>query len=189
MPELANNNNHFCSDRRINGMTQNSYTLDIGCGENCLTGAIGIDKEKYSGVKYVHDLNVAPWPVEERFTSMRCLHVIEHISKLDILVSEIYRLAEDGCIVHFVTPHYSSHASWGDPGHVHHFSLGSIPRLFDLVLGKHKFVLLENEIEFTSSIFELVGRLIYKVSPQKYEKHFAWSHPASEIHTVIRIIK
>ncbi len=189
MLELANNNNHFCSDRRINGMTQNSHTLNIGCGENCLTGAIGIDKEKYSGVKYVHDLNVAPWPVEERFTSMRCLHVIEHISKLDVLVSEIYRLAEDGCIVHFVTPHYSSHASWGDPGHVHHFSLGSIPRLFDLVLGKHKFVLLENEIEFTSSIFELVGRLIYKVSPQKYEKHFAWSHPASEIHTVIRIIK
>ncbi|HUI28622.1 MAG TPA: hypothetical protein VLX91_00295 [Candidatus Acidoferrales bacterium] len=170
-------------------MDQNNHTLDIGCGQFCLGGAIGIDRKKYPAVKYVHDLNVAPWPVEETFTYMRCQHVIEHITNLEVLVSEIFRLAENGCIVHFITPHFSSSASWGDPTHIHHFSLSSIPQLFDMVLGKEKFVLLKNEIKFNGSIFELIGWLICRVSPKKYEKYFAWRHPANEINTVIRIVK
>lgn len=170
-------------------MLQNKFVLDIGCGEHCLDGAIGIDRKGYSGVKYIHDLNIAPWPVNERFSSMRCQHVIEHITNLDALVSEIFRLSENGCIISLITPHYSSLASWGDPTHLHHFSLGTIPQLFEMVLGKEKFTVLENEIKFNGSIFEMIGWLIYKVSPGKYEKYFAWKHPASEINTTIKIIK
>lgn len=166
-----------------------NLTLDIGCGPEKLPDAIGIDIRKLPGIKYVHNMNKAPWPVKERFDFMRCQHVIEHIANLEVLVKEIYRLANDGCIVSFITPHYSSCASWGDPTHVHHFGRGSIIQLFEQQLGAGKFETVKNELKFTGALFDLPGWLIYKISPKKYEKYFAWRYPANEIHTTIRILK
>lgn len=164
--------------------------LDIGCGPHCLPNAVGIDQKKYPGVEVVHNMNVAPWPLDEsRFNRLRCQHVIEHIRELEVLVQEIYRVSRAGAVVDFITPHYSSYASWGDPTHLHHFALGSIPQLFDQVLGNKKFVVTKNEIRFTGSALDLFGWLIYKLSKKTYEKHFAWIFPANEIHTSVQILK
>ncbi|MGE3974677.1 MAG: hypothetical protein AB7F59_09140 [Bdellovibrionales bacterium] len=165
-------------------------TLDIGCGPYCLPDAVGIDIRSYPGVSVVHDMNQAPWPIQEnQFRQIRCQHVIEHIANLEALTKEIFRLSQNGARVDFITPHYSSYASWGDPTHLHHFALGSIPQLFDMILGAGKFRVLKNEIRFSGSGLDLFGWLIYKVSKKKYEKHFAWIFPANEIHTSIEIIK
>lgn len=167
-----------------------SDVLDVGCGPQCLPGAIGIDHKKYPGVGYVHDLNASPWPVpEKQFRHIRCQHVIEHIRNLETLVEEMYRVALPGARIDFITPHYSSYASWGDPTHIHHFALGSIPQLFEMVLGPGKFKVLKNEIKFSGSAVDVFGWLVYKLSPKKYEKHCAWIWPANEIHTSIEVIK
>lgn len=164
--------------------------LDIGCGAYCLPGATGIDHKAYPGVSVVHDMNQAPWPLPAaQFQKFRCQHVIEHIRNLEVLTQEIYRLAKPGATIDFITPHYSSYASWGDYTHVHHFALGSIPQLFEMVLGKDKFIVVKNELKFTGSGLDIFGWLIYKWSKKKYEKHFAWIFPANEIHTSIEIVK
>src|ERR1035437_1335340 len=101
--------------------------LDIGCGAHCLPGALGMDMMPHPGVGVVHDMNIGPWPLEDStFTHVRCQHVIEHIQNLSLLAREIHRICKNGATVEFITPHYSSYASWGDPTHLHHFALGSI---------------------------------------------------------------
>ncbi len=164
--------------------------LDIGCGRFCQQGAVGIDIKPYEGVKIVHDLIQFPWPLENNSVeAFRCQHVIEHIKELHGFAKEIYRLSKTNAKISFITPHYSSYASWGDPTHYWHFALGSIPQLFDQALEPGQFKVLKNEIKFTGSGLDLFGWLIYKMSPKKYEKHFAWIFPANEIHTEIQLVK
>lgn len=164
--------------------------LDIGCGKHCLEGAVGIDIKSHAGVKIVHDLLQFPWPIEtDSVDSFRCQHVIEHIKELHSFAKEIYRIAKPNSRIRFITPHYSSYASWGDPTHYWHFALGSIPQLFDQSIGEGNFIIIKNEIKFTGSFTELLGWIIYKISPKKYEKHFAWLFPANEIHTELEFLK
>jgi len=114
-----------------------SSVLDVGCGPHCLPGAVGIDIRAFPGVQHVHNLNVGPWPVPANtFKRIRCQHVIEHVRELEVLVTEMHRVAADGAVIDFITPHYSSYASWGDYTHLHHFSRGSVPQLFEMVLAR-----------------------------------------------------
>jgi hypothetical protein len=171
-------------------MNLQSQVLDVGCGPHCLPGAIGIDQKKFPGVSHVHDLNSGPWPLPEaHFKKIRCQHVIEHIQNLQGLVEEMYRVCSHKARIDFITPHYSSYASWGDPTHLHHFALGSIPLLFEQVLGPGRYRIVKNEIKFSGAAIDLFGWLIYKLSPKKYEKPFAWIWPANEIHTSVEILK
>lgn len=167
-----------------------SAKLDVGCGPHCLPDAVGIDMFSFDGVEHVHDVNQAPWPLESnRFEFIRCQHAIEHFANVHTVAREMYRVCKDGAIIDFITPHYSSYASWGDPTHVHHFALASIGILFDQALGRDKFEVLENKLKFTGSGSDFFGWLIYKISPRKYEKNWAWIFPTNEIHTKIRIRK
>ena len=164
--------------------------LDVGCGPQKLAGAIGIDHMEIPGVDIVHDLNKAPWPLDEKqFDFIRCQHVIEHISNLKTLAQEMWRVGRTGSHTEFITPHYSSYASWGDPTHLYHFALGSIPQLFEMMVGPGKYRVVKNEIKFSGSGLDFFGWLIYKLSAKKYEKHFAWIFPCNEIHTTIEIVK
>lgn len=167
-----------------------SSKLDVGCGSHCLPDAVGLDMFAFQGVDHVHDVNVAPWPLaNNRFEFIRCMHAIEHFAICHTVAREMHRVCKDGAIIDFITPHYSSYASWGDPTHVHHFALASIPILFDQAVGSAGYEVISNEIKFTGSATDIFGWLVYKLSPRKYEKHFAWIFPANEIHTKIRIKK
>lgn len=165
-------------------------SLDVGCGRHCLPGAVGIDLFPFPDVQHVHDLNRAPWPLEsDSFEFIRCQHAIEHFSSVHTVATEMYRVSRHGAVIDFITPHYSSYASWGDPTHFHHFALASIPLLFEQAVGEGRYEVIENKIKFSGSVWEFPGWLIAKISPRKYEKHFAWIWPANEIHTKIRILK
>ncbi len=167
-----------------------SRKLDLGCGGHCLPDALGLDLFAMPGVDVVHDVNIAPWPLEsDRFDFVRCQHAIEHFSKVHNVAKELHRVCQNGAVIDFITPHYSSYASWGDPTHVHHFALASIPLLFEQAVGPKGYEVLENRLKFTGSVADFLGWLVYKISPRKYEKHFAWIWPSNEIHTKIRIKK
>ncbi|PIT98690.1 MAG: hypothetical protein COT74_13395 [Bdellovibrionales bacterium CG10_big_fil_rev_8_21_14_0_10_45_34] len=165
-------------------------TLDLGCGGHCLAGAVGMDHKAYPGVSIVHDINKGPWPIaDNEFHKVRMQHVIEHVRELETCTKEIYRICSHGAQIEFVTPHYSSYASFGDPTHLFHFALGSIPQMFEMFVGPGKYRVIKNELKFTGSGLDFFGWIIYKISKKKYEKHFAWIFPANEIHTHIEILK
>lgn len=178
------------TNRSVPSVKVNSRKLDVGCGNHCLPDAVGIDMFEFDGVEHVHDVNKAPWPLEsDRFEFIRCQHSIEHFVNVHAVAREMYRVCKNGAVIEFITPHYSSYASWGDPTHVHHFALASIPLLFEQAVGAGKYEVVKNEIRFSGSGSDFFGWLIYKISPRKYEKHYAWIWPANEIHTTIRIRK
>lgn len=184
----------FQSQKKASGFQESaksrSLKLDVGCGSHCLPDAVGIDQFTFAGVEHVHDVNVAPWPLETgRFEFIRCQHAIEHFANAHVVAREMHRVCKDGAVIDFITPHYSSYASWGDPTHVHHFALASIPLLFEQAVGAGKYEIVSNKIKFTGSVAEFPGWLICQISPRKYEKHFAWIWPANEIHTTVRIKK
>ncbi len=167
-----------------------SLKLDVGCGGHCLPDAVGLDMFAFPGVDHVHDVNQAPWPLaNNRFEFIRCQHAIEHFANCHVVAREMHRVCKNGALIEFITPHYSSYASWGDPTHVHHFALASIPILFEQAVGASGYEVVANEIKFTGSVTDVFGWLVYKLSPKKYEKHLAWMFPANEIHTTIRVRK
>jgi hypothetical protein len=171
-------------------MFENISTLDVGCGPHKLPNAIGIDMLKLDNVDVVHDLNAAGWPLpDNHFKKIRCQHAIEHIQRTDVLAREMYRVAKDGCEIDFITPHYSSYASWGDPTHYWHFSLASIPKLFEMQLPKDSFEVTDQRLKWTGGLLDFFGWLIYKMSRKTYEKRFAWIFPANEIYVSLRIRK
>ena len=97
--------------------------LDVGCGNNKLPGAIGIDRVALPAVDVVHDLNSFPYPFDSSsFDEIRLIHVIEHLDSIIRVMEEIYRMVRPGGRVTIITPHYSDFQSWNDPTHRWHLT-------------------------------------------------------------------
>ena len=57
--------------RRGTLATAAGLRLDLGCGRHKHDLAIGVDKDPHPGVDLIHDLTVAPWPLEDG-----CAHTV-----------------------------------------------------------------------------------------------------------------
>ena len=69
--------------------------LDLGCGDNKVEGAIGLDNIALSEVDIVHDLLHFPYPIKDNsFDTIYLRHVIEHfiIDKIINIMNECYRI-------------------------------------------------------------------------------------------------
>lgn len=98
-------------------------TLDVGCGINKHPGAIGIDRNPRSRADIICDLDRFPYPFRDNsFTSLRAIHVIEHVSDVVRAMEEFHRLLDAGGRVLIVTPHYTDFSSFCDPTHRWHLN-------------------------------------------------------------------
>jgi predicted SAM-dependent methyltransferase len=96
-------------------------TLDVGCGNSKIPGAVGIDRVPGPQVDVVHDLNTFPWPLaSDRFQIIKLWSVLEHLEDILGTLEEVYRVARPGATVLVGTPHFSSANAYTDPTH-HHF--------------------------------------------------------------------
>ncbi len=94
--------------------------LDLACGQVCAEGFDGVEIEQLPGVKYVHDLNVYPWPfATDSVDEARCSHYIEHLDgdeAMDFFV-ELHRILKPGSGAIIITP-FGGHArAWQDFTH------------------------------------------------------------------------
>jgi len=167
--------------------------LDLGCGEHKTEGATGIDRRELPGVDVVHDVNVFPWPLPDNsFDRIVCSHVIEHLTDIPAVMAEIHRVAKPGAEVFIRVPHFSCLNAYRDPTHRHYLSLKS----FDVFCGDERysdkntrFRLVKRNLTFGSSLFDVPGKIIYKLKPRRYERRFAWIFPAREIRITLSVIK
>lgn len=103
--------------------TSRTATLDVGCGNNKIHGAVGIDVRANTQADMVHDLNVTPWPLEgNKFEFIRLWSVLEHLRDVVAAMNEVHRVAKPGATVIIGVPHFSSVNAYTDPTHEHFFS-------------------------------------------------------------------
>jgi SAM-dependent methyltransferase len=100
-----------------------SKVLDVGCGQNKLAGAVGIDANPRSHADVIHDLGVFPYPFDDNeFDEIVCRHVVEHVPDVLGFVTELHRITKPGGRLKIVTPHYSNPDWATDPTHRNHLN-------------------------------------------------------------------
>jgi len=167
--------------------------LDIGCGQSKMPGAIGIDIIPGPGVDIVHDLNKLPWPLEaDRFETIICSHVLEHLTDLVGVLNEIHRVSRHGAQVNIITPHFSSLNSWEDPTHTRHFARRSFS-FFD-TSSKHCYTTkcmrtVNVGVSFGSGLWDKLGQFQYWLFPELWEKHFSFIFRARNLTVELEVIK
>lgn len=163
--------------------------LNIGSGEKRLEGWVNIDKYPSHPDDREGDLNARIDLPDACADEIMLDNVIEHLDDIVHAMKEIRRLLKPGGIVHILTPHYSSDSSWRDPTHKHHLSYFS----FDMFcrdknahyLGGNLFETDFKKLSFGGGL-SLLGRLIFALSPSKYEKNFCYWFPASTLYVRLR---
>ena len=161
--------------------------LDVGCGPHSKRpGSIGLDVRPAPHVDVVHDLNVFPYPFnEDEFDYIEMSHIIEHVDRPLLLMSEMHRIAKPGATVRIITPHYSSQLSYGDLEHYHHF--GWIT--FDLLQNSGLFKMKQHKLWFTD-VYKILGiSLLGNLFPRRWEKYWSFIFPALYVEVFLDVIK
>lgn len=97
--------------------------LNLGSGKNLLEGFVNVDKYSTFSPDVVHDLEKFPWPFLDNSVSEIVMnHSLEHLGENSdcflAIISEIYRVAANGCILRINVPHPRSMGFESDPTHV-----------------------------------------------------------------------
>jgi hypothetical protein len=93
--------------------------LDLCCGPTKPYGFYGIDVKQFPGVDLIHDLGNGKIPLSDDSCSViRAYDAIEHIRESYTLMKEIWRIAEDGCLIDIRVPSTDGRGAFQDQTHV-----------------------------------------------------------------------
>ena len=158
-------------------------TLDIGCGNNKIKDAIGLDIDKDTQADIVWDLNKYPYPIENNaFANVYAKHIIEHINDPIAFMNEVYRITKPDGTCFVETPHFSCYVCYSEPQHKRYFSYFMI----DEILKKVPFNIIKREITFYKT-FRLFGiKYLANKYPRNYERFWTYLFPAENITVVLK---
>jgi ubiquinone/menaquinone biosynthesis C-methylase UbiE len=167
--------------------------LDVGCGQDKIPGALGIDRMAGTAADIVHDLDVRPWPVADSgFDLVRCQDVIEHLDDIVGVMEEIHRVARPGATVRIRVPHFSSVQAYTDPTHRHFFSSDSFAYFTDDSRYPHytavRFQVVRRRLSLWKPYRWLGLEWLANRWPGRYEKMFAFLFPAESLEVELRTL-
>lgn len=166
--------------------------LNLGCGHKHRDGFIGVDKYPCDAVDVTADLS-GRLPFDDHAAEEVWMdNVIEHIPDLPALMREIHRVCRAGARLTVITPHYSSNASWREPTHVHHLSYFSMdyferPDVAHYTGGGYR--VLRRRLSFGGGVMGLIGRMIFRISPRRYEAKWCFIFRASTLYFELEVVK
>lgn len=109
------------------------FKINAGSGTNKLDGYLNVDMSAACEPDFVHDLTSFPWrmpgdgpippPIpNSAVEEVRFEHSLEHMGEMTGtfrgLIQELYRVCQDGALVHIRVPHYRHDDFFSDPTHV-----------------------------------------------------------------------
>lgn len=166
--------------------------LNLGCGNKLRDNFFGVDRFACTGADVLCDLTrllpFADSSVDEFFLD----NVVEHIQDIPALVAELVRVGKPGARVTIITPHFTSLSSWRDPTHVHHLSYFSFdhfgkPSTAHYIGGGLRVV--ERHLSFGGGLGGIIGRLLFRISPDKYERKYCFVFRASTLRFELEVVK
>ncbi len=164
--------------------------LNLGCGNKRLKNYLGMDRFPCGGADFIGDIMYIP--VKTSTVSKILLdNVIEHIFDIPALMRELYRICRNNAIITIRTPHFTSLSSWIDPTHIHHLSYFSIEHFTKKHVSHYTgkgFEIVDRKLSF-GGLWNLVGKLIFMISPKEYEKRWCFIFRAGTLTFKIKIKK
>jgi SAM-dependent methyltransferase len=130
---------------------KNAKKLIIGSAGKKHADALTLDIDPEHHPDVVHDIESVPWPFEDNaFECIVAHHVLEHVSRLAPVMSELHRVcAADGEIC-IEVPHHTAWMAY-DPAHrifFNSFSFDGYLQDKDTWVHGRKFVCLKKELTF-----------------------------------------
>lgn len=117
--------NEFVEQRLQKAVETDGETLDLGCGDLPMEGAIGVDYVANPWVDVVWNLEQFPYPIPTNCAKrIVASHIVEHIKPwlfIDVM-NEWWRIAKHGCELIISTPYAGSPQFWQDPTHIKGFN-------------------------------------------------------------------
>lgn len=166
--------------------------LNIGCGEKPIPGWTNIDFVPTGFQDMVGNIETGIDLPDACASEALLDNVIEHLESIPKAMREIHRLLKTGGSVTLITPHFTSLSSWRDPTHLHHLSYFS----FDMFckernthyLGGRLFVTTRKKLSFGGGLMGLIGRAIFAISPEIYERKFCFIFRASTLTVTLKAL-
>lgn len=157
--------------------------IDIGCGENKIPNALGLDIDKSSNPDILHDLNVYPYPIKDNeCDKIYAKHVIEHLNNPVDFMREICRILKPGGTAFIETPHFSCRVAYSEPQHKLFFSYF----MFNSLIKNLNLEVVEQKITFYKS-FRMVGiSYLANKFPDFYERFWTYIFPAENVILIAR---
>ena len=166
--------------------------INLGCGNKKMAGFVGVDRFPCEAADLLCDITMALPFTNDSLEEVYLDNVIEHIQDIPALMREIVRVAKSGAIVTIITPHFTSIVSWRDPTHLHHFSYFSFDHFTKPSVAHYmggRFEIIRRRLSFGGGILGLLGRLIFSISPDFYERKFCFIFRASTLMCELQVIK
>ena len=157
--------------------------LVIGCGNNKIEGAIGLDVDAGTQADIIWDVNKQPFPIEDsKFSRVYAKHIIEHVKDPIAFLREIHRIVKPDGTCFIETPHFSCYVAYAEPQHKRYFSYFMI----DEILKKVPFKIIKREITFYKT-FRLFGiKYLANRYPRNYERFWTYLFPAENVTILLR---
>lgn len=173
---------------------KNKEILNFGCGQEKMKNAVNIDFNKSVKPDVVHNLNNLPYPFESnRFNTIYCYHILEHLDDIFKVMSELHRISKAGARVIIKSPHFSYVNAYQDPSHKHYFSISSFDYFTDKSQWSYytdkKFEIVSKKVYFQKGIFCPIFSHIFNRFPNYYETKLAWIFPAEYIEITLETAK
>jgi predicted SAM-dependent methyltransferase len=105
----------------------NSYErkLNLACGADYKDGWVNLDSDKRVKADVYCELESALPISDNSFGLVYASHILEHITHIQELKAELYRILKPGGDLVCIVPHYLSVDAWGNPTHCRAFSKDS----------------------------------------------------------------
>ncbi|MEE9444056.1 MAG: methyltransferase domain-containing protein [Cocleimonas sp.] len=166
--------------------------LNLGCGNKKKEGFTGVDKYPCDAVDKLADLT-KELPFEDNSIEEIWLdNVIEHIQDIPALMTEMNRICQNKAKVTIITPHFSSADSWRDPTHIHHLSYFSMDHFEKMDVAHYTgggFKIIHRKLSFGGGIMGLIGRMLFKMNPKKYEAKWCFIFRAGTLTYTLEALK
>ena len=163
--------------------------LNIGCGAKPRAGWTNVDKYPSGHEDMVGDICAGLELPDGCAGEIVLDNVIEHLDSIPDAMAELFRLLAVGGRLEIITPHYSSAASWRDPTHRSHLGYFSMDYFCSEkganYIGGHRFEMVEKRLSFGGNMLGLIGRGLFALSPEKWEKRWAFIFRASTLRFVM----
>lgn len=110
-------------------MDDSKTTLNLGCGDNALAGAVNHDRCPFaSHIDVCHDLDIIPWPWgANSFDRIVAIDVLEHLRSFLAFFDECWRILRPGGMAEVRVPRWDHVNTVIDPTHLR----GYHPESFD----------------------------------------------------------